>query len=86
MQLDVTSRDFRRVREICGPALAHLHEEWRMAALMAIESAKTDDERLRCQIVAVIHRDLAKQWRDDEATVREEVLNTDRAQNPEAAI
>jgi len=79
-------KDFLRVREICGPALALLHEAWRTEALIAFESATSDEERIRCQTLSVMHRDLAAKWRDDEATARETVLDADRAQNPEAAI
>ena len=85
MPVEEQNREFLRVREICGPALARLHETWRAAALTELESCKTDEDRLRCQIIAVIHRDLASQWRDDEADTRETVLNTDRAQYPEGA-
>ena len=84
MRLEFDSaKEFLRVRDICGPALARLHEAWRIEALVLLENAKTDEDRLIGQNSAVIHRDLAAQWRDDEATTRETVLNTDRAQNPE---
>ena len=84
MRLDPNaSKDFIRVRDMCGPALARLHEAWRIEALVLLENAKTDEDRLIGQNSAVMHRDLAAQWRDDEATTREKVLDTDRAQNPE---
>ena len=86
MRLEVdASKEFLSVREICGPALARLHEGWRMEVLIELENADTDEKRLVLQSIAVMHRDLAARWRDDEATVREKVLDTDRAQHPEGA-
>ena len=86
MPAEDKNREFLRVREICGPALARLHEEWRGEALLKLENADTDQKRLVLQTMAVMHRDLASQWRDDEAATRETVLNTDRTQYPEGAL
>lgn len=84
MQLD--SKEALRVRDLAGPALAQLHEKWRWEALAEFEEAKTDELRLKCQVRAREHRDMAALWRDDEKQVRDEVLSIDSANEPEVAL
>jgi hypothetical protein len=75
MQLD--TKESLRVRDIAGPALAMQHEQWRGEALQSFENAKTDEDRLRCQVAAVMHRDLAALWRDDGRDLRNTILEAD---------
>ncbi len=76
-------RDFNRVREMAGPTLSVLHEHWRVEALKSLENADTEELRFKFQTIAVVHRDLAAQWRDDLSHTRDAVLNADSAHNPE---
>jgi hypothetical protein len=83
MQLD--TKEALRVRALVGPALAQLHERWRGEALAEFEDAETDELRLKCQVRAKLHRDMAALWRDDQKQVRDEVLRVDSTHEPENA-
>ena len=72
--------DFERVREMVGPALAKLHEQWRVEALTRAELLFDEPEKAaHWLLTANIHRELAAEFRDDEKATREQVLATDRA-------
>ncbi len=68
-----------RIRIQSGAELAMLHELWREEAHVGCENAMDNEQRLRAQATANIHKDLAAIWRDDARVQRE-------AQEQEAAL